>query len=553
LARPVHLEIIPLGGLGEFGMNLMVYRHGEDCLVVDAGMMFPGAEHLGVDVVIPDLTFLESCGTIHGVILTHGHEDHIGALPFLLERHDVPVYATPLTAALVGRRLNEHDLDPRDNLRALPPDGEPLRLGPFTVETLPVAHSIPQSVMLVLRTPAGVVVHTADFKLDPLPLDGIGLDHDRLARLGREGVLALLSDSTNADRPGFTAGERTVAPPIDALLNRARGRVFVTTFASNLHRIQQVVDLAVRHGRRVAVVGSSMSSHLDVGERLGLLRIPAATRVDGEVLMNRAPQEGLILVSGSQGEPMSALARIAVDRHRGVGIEPGDMVIHSARIIPGNEKSIGRMIDHLLRRGAEVITETDEPVHVSGHPAREELRVVLNLARPRWLMPIHGAYRQLLAHARLGEEAGFDLDRIILAESGDRVVMSDHEALIADQVPVGQVFIDAHLAEVELSVLRDRKKIAGDGIVVPVVALNRREDSLDGGLEIVSRGFLHHGSEAVILSEAKAVAMKVLDEATPEERSDEGLLKARLQTELKRFLRRRTQKRPLIIPVIVEL
>jgi ribonuclease J len=552
LAQPTHLEIIPLGGLGEFGMNLMVYRHGEDCLVVDAGMMFPGVEHLGVDVVIPDLTFLEDCGTIHGVVLTHGHEDHIGALPFLLERHDVPVYATPLTAALVRRRLAEHDLDPNHALRTLPTDGEALNLGPFTVETLPVAHSIPHSVMLVLRTPAGIVVHTADFKLDPLPTDGVGLDHDRLARLGHEGVLALLCDSTNAERPGFTPGERTVAPPIDALLNRARGRVFVTTFASNLHRIQQVIDLAVRHGRRVAVVGSSMSSHVEIGERLGLLRIPAATRVDGEVLMNRDAQEALVLVSGSQGEPLSALARIAVDRHRGIGIERGDMVIHSARVIPGNEKGIGRMIDHLLRRGAEVVTEADEPVHVSGHPAREELRVILNLARPRWLLPIHGAYRQLLAHARLGEEAGFDRARIILAESGDRVVVNDREASIADRVPVGKVFIDAHLAEVELSVLRDRKKIAGDGIVIPVVARTRPEGSLDG-LDIVSRGFLHEGIEAVILSEAREVAMKILDEATVAEHSDEELLKERLQTELKRFLRRRTQKRPLIIPVIVEL
>jgi ribonuclease J len=534
-------------------MNLMVYRHGDDCLVVDAGMMFPGAEHLGVDVVIPDLSFLESCGTIHGVILTHGHEDHIGALPFLLERHDVPVYATPLTAALVARRLTEHGFDPRDNLRTLPTDGRALSLGPFTLETLPVAHSIPHSVMLVLRTPVGVVVHTADFKLDPLPLDGVGLDHDRLAALGREGVLALLSDSTNAERPGFTPGERTVAPPIDALLNRARGRVFVTTFASNLHRLQQVIDLAVRHGRRLAVVGSSMSSHVEIGERLGLLRIPAATRADGEVLMNRDPQEGLFLVSGSQGEPMSALSRIAVDRYRGVGIEDGDMVIHSARVIPGNGKSIGRMIDHLLRRGAEVVTEAHAPVHVSGHPAREELRVILNLARPRWLLPIHGAYRQLLAHARLAEEAGFDRERILLAESGDRVVVNAREVSVADRVPVGRVFIDAHLAEVELSVLRDRRKIAGDGIVVPVVALHRREGSLDDGVEIVTRGFLHEDNEAVILSEARGVAMKILDEATPEERFDEALLKARLQTELKRFLRRRTQKRPLIIPVIVEL
>ncbi len=553
MAQAHHLELIPLGGLGEFGMNLMVYRHGGDCLVVDAGMMFPGAEHLGVDVVIPDLTFLDDCGTIHAAVVTHGHEDHIGALPFLLDRHDVPVYATPLTTALIRRRLGEHDLDAGENLRPLPIDGQAVRLGPFVVEALPVAHSIPHTVMLVVRTPAGTVLHTADFKLDPLPLDGVGLDLDRLAELGREGVLALLSDSTNADVPGFTPGEQTVAPAFDELLNRARGRVFVTTFASNVHRLQQVIRLAVRHGRRVAVVGSSMATHIDIAHRLDLLSIPAGTRVDSDAVMDLAPDRTLVLVSGSQGEPVSALARVAVDRHREVRIEDGDMVIHSARVIPGNEKSIGRMFDHLLRRGAEVITGSDAHVHVSGHPCREELRVVLNLVRPRFLMPIHGDYRQLHAHAQLGEEAGLGSERVVLAETGDRVVLGERGASVPDRVPVGKVFIDATLEEVEVSVLRDRRKIAGDGLVVPVVALNRGQGSINGGLEIVSRGFLQGGEEAVILSEAKSLAARIVDEATPEERSDEGLLKARLQTELKRFLRRRTQKRPLIIPVILEL
>ena len=548
-----HLELIPLGGLGEFGMNLMVYRHGNDCVVVDAGMMFPGAEHLGVDVVIPDLSFLEDCGTLHGVVVTHGHEDHIGALPFLLERHDVPVYATPLTTALVKRRLGERDLDAGANLLPLPDGSEALRLGPFVIEALPVAHSIPQTRMLVVRTPVGIAVHTADFKLDPLPLDGVGLDLDRLADLGQEGVLVLLSDSTNADRPGFTPGEQTVAPAFDALLNRARGRVFVTTFASNIHRLQQVIQLAVRHGRRVAVVGSSMSSHIDIAHRLGLLNVPARTRIDGEAAMNLAPDEVLVLVSGSQGEPMSALARIAVDRHREVRIEDGDMVIHSARVIPGNEKSIGRMFDHLLRRGAELVTRQEADVHVSGHPSQEELRVMMNLVRPRFLIPIHGDYRQLHAHARLGEESGLERGHVILAETGDRVVLHARGAEVVGRVPVGKVFIDATFEEVEHAVLRDRRKIAGDGLVIPVLALNRGEGAIDGGLEIVSRGFLQGGDEAAILSEAKSLAARIVDEATAEERSDEGLLKARLQTELKRFLRRRTQKRPLIIPVILEL
>jgi ribonuclease J len=546
------LEIIPLGGLGEFGMNLMVYRTGEDCLVVDAGMMFPGAEHLGVDVVIPDLSFLDDCGTIHGVILTHGHEDHLGALPFLLDRHDVPVHATPLSLGLLRRRLADRGFEGRPALRELPTDGTSIELGPFTIEALPVAHSIPHSVMVVLRTPTGNVVHTADFKLDPMPLDGIGVDiAERLERIGNEGVLALLSDSTNADVPGFTPGERSVAPVLEGLIADARRRVFVTTFASNVHRVQQVAEMAARNGRRVALVGSSMISHAEVAERLGLLRFPAGTRVDLETAMNLRPESVLFLATGSQGEPMSALARIAVDRHRDVRIEQGDRVIHSARIIPGNGKSISRMFNHLLRRGAETITGDNARVHVSGHPAREELRLVLNLVRPRFFIPIHGEYRQLAAHLRLARETGLEAHRCLLAESGDLVTVSAGECAVSDRVHVGQVFIDAAMEEVDLTVLRDRRRIAGDGVVVPVVALDR-ERGLDT-VEIVSRGFLSEGGENGLMSEVEDLTHRLLAEATPEERTDEGVLRARIQTELKRFLRRRAQRRPLILPVILEL
>jgi len=520
--------------------------------VVDAGMMFPGAEHLGVDVVIPDLSFLDHCGTIHGVILTHGHEDHLGALPFLLERHDVPVHATPLSLGLLRRRLADRGFQGRPALRDLPTDGTPIELGPFTVEALPVAHSIPHSVMVVLRTPAGTLVHTADFKLDPLPLDGIGVDiAERLERIGDEGVLALLSDSTNADVPGFTPGERSVAPALEDLIANARRRVFVTSFASNVHRVQQVAEMATRHGRRVALVGSSMISHAEVAERLGLLRFPAGTRVDLETAMDLRPESVLFLATGSQGEPMSALARMAVDRHRDVRIERGDLVIHSARIIPGNGKSIGRMFNHLLRRGAETVTGDTARVHVSGHPAREELRLVLNLVRPRFFIPIHGEYRQLVAHLRLARETGLDANRCLLAESGDLVTVNDQECVVSDRVHVGQVFIDAAMEEVDLSVLRDRRKIAGDGVVVPVVALDR-ERGLDT-VEIVSRGFLSEGGESGLISEVEELTHRLLAEATPEERTDEGVLKARIQTELKRFLRRRAQRRPLILPVILEL
>ena len=553
MTRPHRLEIVPLGGLGEFGMNLMVYRYGGDCLVVDAGMMFPGAEHLGVDVVVPNMEFLETCGTIHGVVLTHGHEDHIGALPFLLARHDVPVYGAPYTLGLVRGRLTDHDLGPRPALRPLPPPATPLVLGPFTVEAIPVTHSIPQSAMLVVRTPVGIVVHTADFKMDPFPLDGPGTDHARLARLGDEGVLALLSDSTNAERPGFTAGERTVGPALDRAIAGVSGRVLVTTFSSNIHRIQQVVDRAAEHGRSVAIVGSSMEFHVETAEQLGLLRIPSGVRVAADRAMDLPPYRALFVVTGSQGEPTSALARIAVDKHRDVVVSEGDLVLHSARSIPGNDKSIGRMINHLLRRGARVVTGDDAPIHVSGHPSRDELSLLIHLLRPRFFLPIHGEYRQLLAHATLARDCGLPPERVLVAESGDLLELDDREFRRAARVPVGQVFIDGALDRVDVSMLRDRRQIAGDGIVVAVVAVDRESGRVDGPAEIASRGFVSDRDEEELLREARDVVAASLAETSEEERADEGLLKAKIQAGLRRFLRKRTQKRPLIIPVVVEL
>jgi len=547
------LHIVPLGGLGEFGMNLMLYRSGRECLIVDAGMMFPGAEHLGVDVVVPNMEFLDDCGTIHGVVLTHGHEDHIGALPFLLARQDVPVYGSPYTLGLVRGRLAEHELGPAPRLLSLPRAGARLALGPFAIETVPVTHSIPQSAMLVIRTPVGTILHTADFKLDPHPLDGPGTDLLRLARLGDEGVLALFADSTNADRPGFTAGERTVAPALKRLIAEARGRVLVTTFSSNIHRIQQVLDAAAAAGRKVAIVGSSMEFHTEVALGLSLLRIPAGVRVTPERGMDLPPDEIVFVVTGSQGEPTSALARIAVDKHRDVVISEGDLVLHAARSIPGNEKSIGRMVNHLLRRGATVVTGDDAAIHVSGHPRRDEFALLLDLVRPRFHLPIHGEYRQLLAHARLVRDLGMEEDRVLIAESGDLMTLTEDDFRIADRVPVGQVFIDAALDRVDFSTIKDRRRIAGDGIVVAVVAVHRASGRVDGPPAIASRGFVSDAAEAEVLNEARSAVADALAETSLEERADEGLLKAKIQAGLRRFLRKRTQKRPLIIPVIVEL
>ena len=547
------LEIIPLGGLGEFGMNLMVYRLGGEVVLVDAGMMFPGAEHLGVDVVVPAMEFLDDCGTIHALLLTHGHEDHIGAIPFLLARRDVPVYGAPFTLGLVRGRLAEHDLPAAPRLLPLPRPGTPLTLGPFTVEPVPVSHSIPHAAMLVVRTSLGTIVHTGDFKLDPFPIDGEGTDLATLARLGDEGVLALLSDSTNAERPGFTPGERSVGPALDRCIAGCRGRVLVTTFSSNIHRIQQSVDVAVARGRQVALVGASVEFHTDVAAHLGLLRIPAGARVPAETAMGLPAERALFVVTGSQGEPTSALARIAVDKHRDVFVSEGDLVIHSARSIPGNEKPIGRMIDHLLRRGTTVITEADAPVHVSGHPARDELRLLIHLLRPRFLVPIHGEYRQLRAHAAIGRECGLPAERVLLAESGDRIVVTGDEIRVDGRVPVGHVFIDAALDRVDVAMLRDRRQIAGDGIVVAVVAVHGDSRHLDAPPEIASRGFVADADEAALLEEARGVIASALADTSAEARADEGLLKAKLHVELRRFLRKRTQKRPLIIPVVVEL
>jgi len=554
LASQSRLEIIPLGGLGEFGMNLMVYRWGEDCVVVDAGMMFPGSRHPGVDVVLPDLSFLDDCGTLHGVILTHGHEDHIGALSYLLARHDVPVYGTEHTLGLVKHRLAEREMLAGRRLERLPDRGT-LSFGAFEIETLAAAHSIPQARMIVIRTPVGILLHTADFKLDPHPVDGVRTDLRRLAELGDEGVLALLSDSTNADRAGVTPGERSVGPEIGRLLSRSKGRVLVSIFASHVHRLQQLVNLAEAHGRKLALVGGAILTHAELAEREGLLLLPPQLRVSPERAMQLPPDRVLIVASGTQGEPLSALSRIAVDRHREVALEPGDLVIHSARNIPGNEKSIARMINQLLRRGAEVVTASDRPVHVSGHASRSELQLLIQLLRPRFLVPIHGEYRQLDAHARLAVECGMASSDVQLADSGDLIALSASEIGIEDHVQVGQVFVDADRGEVDRETLRDRRRLAGGGIVVPVVAVHRGTGAVRGTPEIVARGVVASAdaAESQTLEQARDVVAAAVAEATPEERADEGLLKARIQLELKRFLKRRMQRPPLIIPVIVEL
>lgn len=531
-------------------MNLMVYRHGKDCLIVDAGMMFPREEHPGIDVILPDLGFLSDCGRLQALILTHGHEDHVGAAPFLLARHDLPVYGSPYTLGVLRARLQQHGLADRVRLRPLPPDGTLTSLGPFELETVHVTHSIPQCKMVVLRTSLGTIVHTADFKLDPDPPGEKPTALERLRRIGDDGVLALFSDSTNADRPGRSGGERSVGREIDKLVAAHPGRVLVTTFASNVQRMQQLARIVGPRSRKLAIVGSSMLAHAELAQRLGLLRFPTGVRISADHAMELPPSEVLVLATGSQGEPLSALARISRGEHREVRLSPGDRVIHSARVIPGNERHIAKMMDRLLRGGAELVAAENAPVHVSGHPAREELRDVLQAVRPRHLVPIHGEYRQLHAHAALGAECGMDSSDVLLAESGDLIAIGQSGIRVADRVAAGQVFIDALLNEVDASTLQERRRLAGDGVLVVGVALRRR-GTAQAPPQFDWRG-LHSAPAAELIEEARRRVLETIHEASADERADPDTLRRRVQTELGRLLRRRTGRRPVIVPLILE-
>ncbi|HKY33112.1 MAG TPA: ribonuclease J [Candidatus Polarisedimenticolia bacterium] len=548
------LEIVPLGGLGEFGMNMMALRHGDSLLVLDAGLMFPEEAFLGVDIVVPDMAYLEeSPGTLRGVVLTHGHEDHIGALPHLLQKAKAPVYGTRLTLGLARQRLTEYGMENEAELRTVVPRDR-VQAGPFEVEFIQVTHSIPDSIAMAIRTPVGTIVHTADWKIDQTPVDGRGFDFRRFSELGDEGVLALMSDSTNAARKGFTPSERDVGRALAPILRGAAGRVVVTTFASNIHRLQQVIDIAAGLGRRVAFVGRSVSTNVRVCEELGYLRVPPGVAVEPRDVM-RLPRDKVVLIaSGSQGEPMSALSRIALDDHRDVGLDPGDLVVLSARRIPGNEKAITRLINHLCRRGADVLLDDTPGVHVSGHASREELKIMMALTRPRFFIPVHGDFQHLSQHAQLAGQAGIPKERVLVVESGDIVKLTSEEATVEPKgAPVGSVFIDGTLEEVDQIVIRDRQHIAEDGIVIPVLAINKRSGTIENAPEIISRGFVWVDNEEALFQEAGQVVVRAVESSTIEERSDWGFIKAKVHAELKRFLRKRTHRRPMIIPVILEV
>ena len=548
------LEIVPLGGLGEFGMNMLALSSGGTTIIVDAGVMFPDPDLPGVDRIIPELTYLQQKGPAAALVLTHGHEDHIGAVPHVVPLVDGPVLATALTLALVEPKLREHGLERTPTRRVRPRDR--VEIGPFTVEFIRVTHSMPDCVALAIHTPDGVLVHTGDFKIDQTPIDGEHFDIHRFAELGLQGVLALLADSTNVDRRGYTGSETEVVEAFEEIFTSATGRLIVAAFASSIYRMQILVDLAAQFERKVAFVGRGMIENAQIAQRLGYLRVPAGLQIRDSEVADYPAQDVLCLTTGSQGEPMSALSRIAINDHRHVKLAPEDTVVLSARAIPGNEKAIGRVINHVARRGADVIHEGIKHVHVSGHGSEEELKLMLSLVRPRYFVPIHGEYRQLSRHARVARQvfAGREpRPEVILAENGDIIQMDAAGARLAGKAPVGRVLIDGTLTgEVGDEVLRDRRHLAEDGLVVPVVAINKQTGSLDGVPDIITRGFVMENA-LELLGEATRFLVEVVNESSVEERTDHGLVTEKVRVELRRFFRRRSGRRPFVVPVVMEI
>jgi ribonuclease J len=552
------LEVVPLGGLGEFGMNMMAVSWGDTTILIDAGVMFPDPDQLGVDLIIPDLTYVEARRSkVKALVLTHGHEDHIGAVPHVMPLFDGPVYGTPFTLALVEPKLQEHGIDAGNRLQVVAPR-QTVTVGPFTIEFLRVTHSMPDCVALAITTPVGVMIHTGDFKIDQTPLDGQHFDLQRFAELGGQGVMALFADSTNVDRRGFTGPEIEVIDAFEELFTSTEGKLVVATFSSSIYRMQVLVDLAAQFDRKVAFVGRSMEKNAEIAQRLGYLRVPSGVQIRDSDVHNYAAQDVLCLVTGSQGEPQAALPRIAIDDHRHVRLGPDDTVVLSARAIPGNEKAIARTMSHIARRGAETVTSDMKHVHVSGHGSAEELKLVLSLVRPRYFVPIHGEYRQLAQHARVARRVMSGSDRnvqVLLAQDGDTIHFDGQTARIGEKAPAGRVLIDVTRAgEVGDEVLRDRRHIAADGIVVAVVAINRQTGTLVGEPELVARGFVVGEKESTALFEEAGEAIaRCVGDASLEERADQGLMSEKLRIELRRLFKRRSGRRPLVVPVLMEI
>lgn len=554
MAEEGKLALIPLGGLGEIGKNMMVLRYGNNFLVIDCGLIFPEDEMFGIDVVIPDVSFLlENRHLVRGIVLTHGHEDHIGALPYVLRELNVPVYGTRLTLGLVEAKLAE--FNPPQPLKANPvKPGSTVKIGPFKVEFIRVNHSISDAVALAVHTPIGTVVHTGDFKFDYTPVDGEPTDFNRFARLGEEGVLVLLSDSTNVERPGYTLSEKSVGEIFDDVFRKARERILVASFASNIPRIQQVVNMAAKYGRKIAVAGRSMHNVVNIAAELDYLHIPRGMIVELENISRIPKDELVILTTGSQGEPMAALSRMAVAEHRQVEILPGDTVIISATPIPGNEKLVARTVDHLFRLGADVIHEATAGIHVSGHASQEELKMMLQLVRPKFFVPVHGEYRMLVKHARLAQELGIPPENTFVLENGQVVEFSRDKGRLGGRVTAGRVLVDGlGVGDVGNIVLRDRKQLAEDGIFIVVVAFSKETGALVAGPDIVSRGFVYVRESEGLIEEARAKVAEILEKCRMRNITEWSAIKSNVRDCLSKFLYEKTRRRPMIIPIIMKV
>ena len=554
-AVPMH--IIPLGGLGEVGKNITLYECQGDMILVDCGSVFPDSDMFGIDLVIPDFSYvLENKDRIKGLFITHGHEDHIGSLPYLLRQFNVPIYATRLTIGLMRNKLEEHGLAASAKFNEIRPR-QKVRLGCFTVEPIHVNHSIPDAVAYAIECPAGVVIHTGDFKIDYTPLSSDAVtDLSTIAEYGRRGVLALLADSTNAERPGFTATEQTVAEGVRALFNRARKkRIIVATFASNIYRVQQIIDLAIESGRKVAVNGRSMVSNTEMAKELGYLHVPDTVLIDIEEVNKYPPEKVVLITTGSQGEPLSALSRMAQASHRNVKVGPGDFIIISARPIPGNEKTVTKVVNGLLALGAEVIYENMYDTHVSGHACQEEQKLMLTLAHPQYFLPVHGEFKQLKRHAETAEHLGYiPRQNIYIAENGQKIRLSRDSMVLEGTVPAGAVMVDGYgVGDVGNVVLRDRHHLSEDGIIVVTVTIDGRSGRVLAGPELVSRGFVYVRESEELIDGARTQVEIALDRALADNAHDWNSLKTRVREALSSYIYRKTKRSPMILPILMEV
>ena len=547
------LRIIPLGGLGEFGLNMMLLEYGDAAIAIDCGLMFPGADLLGIDLVIPDVAYLlERKDRLKGIVLTHAHEDHVGALPYILNHFSVPIFGTRLTLGLINNRLREHDLDNTADLRKITA-GRPWEIGPFQVEGIRVTHSLMDCLALAIETPIGTVIHTGDFKIDNTPMEGEMFDFQRFAAYGEKGVLLLLSDSTNIERSGYTPSEREVGRNLEQIFQESRGKILVSTFSSSIPRIQQVVDISESCGRRIVLSGRSMIRNSQVAAELGYLRLPRSFMTENESWRELPAERLTFLTTGSQGEPLSVLHRVALDDHKSIKIDPGDTVILSSKFIPGNEKTISNLINHLYRRGAEVHYEKVSEIHVSGHASQEELKTMLQLTRPRYFVPIHGEYRHLVRHRKLAQDVGVPEDHCFILEDGDVLEMTATSAKKVQPIQVGRVFVDGKgVGDVGDVVIRDRRHLSEDGMVLVVMAIHQQSGEIVAGPDLISRGFMRDEEGEEVLGQARKVVLDVLASLNRETRTDPAELQEEVRKALRRYFRKRFERHPVVLPYIIE-